>query len=348
MHKLYILTFLFCFYHANGQRHELSLENLLVSSFLPPESFDAFVKQKGFKTTHDNRFPKGTAFFRTNKDKSISRFINRWENADTVVISFQTTSHQELLNWQQDLVKNEYTPYNERTSSEEKNFTAFQKRSSIAKISQRQDSTSTWYCFTLESKKLPPATAFQYAEDLLQLNSHEYIAAVFGTANVKKDQFYFSENEVNKCSVLFPNTSNQVIFVWNDEENNKDISFLILGGLANHSNQSTIFSGNQFHKWRSRQGIYLGMSLRELQTLNGKPIEFYDWSSNQPGFVVKKNDGRINLKNLGIQLQCLECFEDGRKSSKPILTSETVLHANERVLVNSLIIIPNKPTASIK
>jgi hypothetical protein len=346
MNKFYILVFVFCFQNVKAQKHELSLDNLLMSSFMPPASFATYVKQKGFRIAQDIPFSEGIAFFRSSKDKTVSQVIKRWENADAVVISLQTTSQQDLANWQQGLVQSEYSPYIEKTPSEGKNIAAFQKRNILAKIGQFQDSLITWYSLTLENKKLPPATAIHYAEDLLQLGSHEYLAAVFGATNVKKDQFYFTEKEANKCSILFPNTSSQVIFVWNDEENGKDISFLILGGLANNPRHAAIFSSNQFHKWRSRQGIYLGMSLRELHTLNGKPIEFYDWNTDQPGFVVHQNDGRINLKNLGIQLQCLECIEDGRKPSQPLLTSETMLQANERVLVNSLIILPDKSASS--
>jgi len=342
MNKLYFLAILFCFHNVCAQRHELTLDHLLSSSTMPPVTFTAYVKQKGFKTIQENSFTTDLVFSRTNKDKSVRQLIHRWENPDTIFTTFQTTIKQEALNWQQELAQRNFLPFNEKASPGQKNIAAFQKGNIIARIRELPDSTATRYCLELESKKLPPATAIQYAEDLLQLNTHEYIAAVFGSHNVKKDQFYFSENERNSCSILFPNTSNQVIFIWNDEENSKDISFLILGGLANNSSQAAIFNGNQFHKWRSRQGIYLGMTLRDLQLLNGKPIEFYAWNSDQPGFVLTKNNGHINLKNLGIQLQCLECFEDGPKASRAILTSETVLNENDRVRVNSLIILPDK------
>jgi len=348
MHKFYILAFLFCVLHSKAQKHKVTIEDLTTISFLPSAAYAEYVKQKGFRTIAESSVTAETTLFRTNKDKTVRQVISRRENAETVFIAFQTTSVQEYLSWQQELEQSKYLPYTQRAGSLPKSIAAFQKGTIIAKIQQLQDSTPIQFCITLENKKLPLATAIHYAEDLLELSSHEYITAVFGAANVKKDQFYFSETEANKCSILFPNTSNQVIFVWNDENNYQDISFLILGGLGNKPSQTAIFTGNQFHKWRSRQGIYLGMTLRELQTLNGKPIEFYDWSTDQPGFVVTKNNGRINLKNLGIQLHCLECIDERHATSQPILTSETVLYANKRVLVNSLIILPDKPDAPVK
>lgn len=324
---------------VKAQKQEITFENLLACSNMPSESFTRFVKHKGFKTITDSSMHTGYTFLRTNKDKSLRQVIGRRETKDTVVITFQTTNQLEFSNWQQELQKIQFSLYKDK-SNWEQNAKAYQKRNFIVKLGQSQYGDITLYNIILESKKLLPSTEIQYAEDLLLLNTHEYLVAVFGESNVKKDLFYFSEQEVNKCSILFPNTSNQVIFIWNDEENRGDIAFLILGGQANQAGSTSIFNGNQFHKWRSKQGIYLGMPLRELQTLNGKPIEFYGWDSDQPGFVVKKNTGRINFNHLGIQLQCLECYKD--ESKVATLSSEKVLNANDRVLVNSLIILPER------
>ena len=344
MNKFYLFLLLFYVNTVNGQKQEITLENLIACSNMQPESFASYVRHKGFKTSSDSSLNTCFSFLRSNKNKSMNQLIERRENEDSIIITFQTTNQSEFLSWKQELQKNQFLYYKDKASLEG-NTTAFQKRNIIAKLGQLQHSATPLYRIMLECKKLPPPTKIQYAEDLLQLNTHEYITAVFGTSNVKQDLFYFSEKEINKCSILFPNTSNQVTFIWNDEENRRDIAFLILGGQANAEN-TAIFSGNQFHKWRSKQGIYLGMPLRELQALNGKSIEFFNWDSDQPGFVINKNNGRINFDHLGIQLQCLDCYKDNKKAA--VLTSETVLSANDRVLVNSLIILPERATPNNK
>jgi hypothetical protein len=198
-----------------------------------------------------------------------------------------------------------------------------------------------WYAIKAERKNLPNASAIRYAEDLLQINSHEYLTTVFGEQNVKKDLFYFSEKEFNKCTILFPNTSVQVIFIWEDEVYNKNISFLILGGQLGNNN-NVIYNGNEFHKWRSSQGVFLGMSLKELQELNGRDVDFFGWETDQPGHVSSVNSGKINLKNIGIQLNCLDCYKDAFYSKNDIINSKSILKTNSRAMISTMIILPQK------
>ena len=68
-----------------------------------------------------------------------------------------------------------------------------------------------------------------FAEDLLTLDSHEFLVAAFGKGNVKEDWFYFTAENRKKCSVIFPNTSRQAIFIWEDEDNRREISFILIG-----------------------------------------------------------------------------------------------------------------------
>ena len=344
MNKFYILAFLFYITGVKAQKQEIPLESLIECTEMQSAPFASYLKHKGFKTFNDTT-DSGTSFLRFNKDKSTKQVIERQENTATVTISFQTTSQAEFLNWQEELQKNNFLTYKEKDKTGP-NTVVFQKRNLKARLCQLQNNKTPLYSIVLENKKLPSSSEFHYAEDLLQLNTHEYIAAVFGASNVKEDLFYFTEKDVNKCSILFPNTSNQVMFIWNDQENRQDISFLILGGNATSGEGNTsIFNGNQFHKWRSKQGIYLGMSLKELQTLNGQPFEFYSWETDQPGFVVKKNSGHINFQSLGIQLHCLECYKENTTNIASIISSESVLNANDRVFVSTMMILPETPAS---
>ena len=96
------------------------------------------------------------------------------------------------------------------------------------------------------------------------------------------------------------------------------------------------------NKWRSTQGIYLGMTLRDLEQLNGAPIEFYGWDSEQPGIVSPKNKGKIDFKKLGVQLNCLDCNEDKYYSKNNLLNSTEILQQNGRVYVSMLILVPGE------
>jgi len=53
----------------------------------------------------------------------------------------------------------------------------------------------------------------------------------FGEKNVKKDGYYFSEKELRKCSVLFANTSQQAVFIWEDQINLRESLLCSYSGI---------------------------------------------------------------------------------------------------------------------
>jgi hypothetical protein len=203
------------------------------------------------------------------------------------------------------------------------------------------ENEKTVYRFVIERRALPKAKDIHVAEDFLPLASHEYLAAVFGEGAVKRDQFYFSEHEISPCSVLFPNTSRQLIFIWKDEENQRGIAFLLIGGqLRTQSLQSSHKQVEQ-NIWQTRQGLYAGMSLRELQKLNGGNLTLYGWQTDQPGVLTEKNEGAINIKQTGVVLDCFDCNRDGYYSDSRILNSEDLLREGRRMYVSTIIVLPD-------
>jgi hypothetical protein len=142
--------------------------------------------------------------------------------------------------------------------------------------------------------------------------------------------------------VLFPNTSLQVIYIWKDATNNKDISYIMIGGELRSKSSEAFEKAIEMNKWRSKQGVYLGMSLRELEKLNNGPIKFYGWESDQPGIIYPKNKGSINFKSLGVQLNCLDCNEDKYYSNSNLINSTDVIQQNGRVYVSTLVLMPDQ------
>jgi hypothetical protein len=208
--------------------------------------------------------------------------------------------------------------------------------------SVKKEGDKTVYGFIVEKKELPKARDVVFAEDLLQFSSHEYLVAAYGAANVKGDVFYFSEKELNKCSVLYPNTNMQVIFIWEDEINLRGISFILVGGQLRAQSSIGYHKQIELNAWQSKQGIHAGMSLKELQTMNGEQLKFYGWDTDQPGVLLNKNAGSLNFKKLGLVLNCLDCNEDKYYSKSGILGSEDMLKENRRIYVSTMVILPNK------
>jgi hypothetical protein len=174
----------------------------------------------------------------------------------------------------------------------------------------------------------------------LYLDSHEYLVEMFGRENVKPDLFYYAENDSNRCSVVFPGTSREAIVVWRDEMNMRDIAFVVVGGSLRASRNETIIS-QSFSVWRSRQGLYCGMTLRELEYVNKEPVRFFNWNTESPGCLVPKNKGDVDFDRLGVVLNCMNCSFI-KVSQDNIIDSQRAQDELQKVYVTSLIIVPGK------
>jgi hypothetical protein len=217
----------------------------------------------------------------------------------------------------------------------------FQKQDICIESFTQKIDTAIVYVLKANKKELPRKRDIAGAEDLLQLDAHEYLTDVFGKENVKTDVFYFTENETNKCSVLYPNTDKEAIFIWNDETNMRGLSFIVIGGALKPKENTGDVNQIPHNSWASRQGVYCGMTLKEIELLNQGPIRFYNWNTESAGYLAPNNKGAIDFTRLGIMFNCLNCnfvkLEDTR-----ILNSENALRENQKVYVTTLIILPDK------
>lgn len=334
---------------VNAQKAEFSIKELVFFTNIPTNKFSTYISRKGYKVYQDDTIERAflPAYHKISKDKAIEKLVGRYDKNDTAAIFYQTNSKLEFdelkLNLEKEGFENGFIDGSEHSFIDSVNETvpAFYQRGNVTIVPViKKEGEKNIYGFTVERKELPKANEVVYAEDLLKITSHQYLTSVFGASNVKKDLFFFSEKEINKCSVLFPNTSLQVIFIWKDAVNNMDISYLMIGGELRSKSSEGFEKAIDMNKWRSKQGIYLGMSLRDLERFNNGPVKFYGWESDQPGIVFPKNKGNINFKNLGVQLNCLDCNEDKYYSKTELINSTDVIQQNGRVYVSTLIIIP--------
>jgi hypothetical protein len=342
MKKLIWLLLLFPVLSVSAQKGDFSIKDLVLLTNVPENKFGSHISRKGFKPYSDDSVQRdfSTAYQKISKDKSIEKLLGRYDKNDTAIIFYQTNSKLEFQELQTNLEQDEFE--HEPIDSIAKNLPAFYQRGNlIIKPIVKKENETDVYGFVIERKELPKSTEIVYAEDLLKLNSHQYLCSVFGAANVKKDFFFFSEKEVNKCSVLFPNTSLQVIFIWKDVLNNKDISYIMIGGELRSKSSEGFEKAIDMNKWRSKQGVYLGMTLRELERFNSGSIKFFGWESEQPGIVYPKNKGSIDFTKLGVQLNCLDCNEDKYYSHTSLINSTDVIQQNGRVYVSTLVLMPH-------
>ena len=303
-----ILPFVFCV--ANAQ--DFDLKDLIEYTEYSVQKFDAHIAKKSFK--RDYFSPKENAssysYYQTKKSKKgeAVKTISHQDVRDKSIISYQTSSEQENAALKEQIRKAGFVHYTGKLKSNEKPL-LFQKANYTIITSVEIKDSTTLYSFTVERKELPKPRDVVYAEDLGHFSSHEYLVAAFGEHNVVKDIFYYSEKESNKCSVLFPNTNREVIFIWGDEDNYRTINFMMMGGGLMAKKSSDANRTIQHNMWRSNQGIYSGMSLQELQDLNGGDLNFYGWHLEQAGMLAPRNSGNLNFKRVGIVLNCLNCSD---------------------------------------
>jgi hypothetical protein len=343
MKKVVCLLLLIPTLQIHAQKSEFSIKDLVFFTNIPTNKFSGYISRKGYKPHSDDKGETDflLSYYKVSKDKTIEKLLGRYDKNDTSAIFYQTNSKLEFDELKMNLEEDGFE--HEKVDTSNGKLPAFYQRGNITIFPVvKTEGEKTTYGFTIERKQLPKGNEILYAEDLLQLTSHQYLSSVFGTTNVKKDFFYFSEKDISKCSVLFPNTSLQVIYIWKDATNNKDISYIMIGGELRSKSSEAFEKAIEMNKWRSKQGVYLGMSLRELEKLNNGPIKFYGWESDQPGIIYPKNKGSINFKSLGVQLNCLDCNEDKYYSNSNLINSTDVIQQNGRVYVSTLVLMPDQ------
>jgi hypothetical protein len=202
---------------------------------------------------------------------------------------------------------------------------------------EKADST-IFYTITTYKKSLPKLKDLVYAEDLLSFDAHVYLEAVFGANNVKEDRFFFSETESKKVSVIFPNSNRQAIFLWEDEDNLKDLLFVIIGEQTLGGETGTL-KQMTLPEWKSNQGIACGMNVKELERLNGEPVNFYKWFSPLAGTIAVENKGKVDFNRIEIVLDCMNCSFVPAKKGMDIINASIASELSQKWYVQSFAVI---------
>jgi hypothetical protein len=326
------------------QAQSFALNDLLGFTVANAHKLEAQLNRKSFRRDYES--PKGSPSnynyhqIKKSKEGDIIRKLSFLEKGGVPTLCYQTSSLQECNDLKNDIQKAGYTFYGEAIENDQPLL--YQKGTSTINASVEIRDGVNLYTFLIEKNTLPKVKEVAYAEDLLQFTSHEYLTAFFGPRNVRKDVFHYTDTEVNKCSVLFPNTSREVIFIWNDEVNYRKPAFLIVGGNLQTKGTANYRLETVQNEWQTRQGIYSGMQLQELQKLNGEKVNFYSWTTDRPGVLAPTKTGAIDFSRLSLVFNCLNCSEQSLQKTANIISSENALADDRKIYISSLIILPEK------
>jgi len=125
-------------------------------------------------------------------------------------------------------------------------------------------------------------------DSLLKFDSEKALKKVFGT-NVKRSTGYYPEGMGEYANtLLFPETKNEVEFVWEDDS----INFCKLAYISIKGQQTD---------WKTKEGITIGTSLKELEKFNKKPFKFYGFDWDYSGLTSWEN-GYLDQRKVFVNL----------------------------------------------
>lgn len=274
-------------------------------------------------------------------DDCTDRYAERLSSGNNSGFNYYTSSYDEYSSLLSDLKKEGF--YTD--GANEQNVYLYQKDDMTVEVGNRTEDTLTYYGLFIKKDALPSPKDIQYAEDFLGFHSHANLEYVFGRKNVQKDVYYFSDSNVVRCSVLFPNTNRQVIFIWKDELNRCTLSHLLIGNSLRAKNSDKYDDPVSENVWTLRNGLHPNMSLSELIRVNNADIRFYSWNSQYPGIVVPAKNGNIDFKNTGVILSCLNCGNSGAMRNEVVSGGEAQNNSN-RLFVLAVILMPQKDSFS--
>jgi len=330
MIRLLLIAIAHSFFISMACCQSLTVNDMLALSSLSPKNFNSYMNKKGY-LQGDRGFQNdeiAITFFAKKKPREsdslvIDRRVEIYKEDEVYCFVLHTSSRDEYLDGRKWLRKTGFFCSDNSDTSQVMSLQYQKKTITVLAKTGEEDNRPT-YTFLLQKKRLPDPAAIQYAEDLLKFNSHEYLVGFFGENKVKKDYYYFSEKELRKCSVLFGNTNKQVIFIWDDEANYCNLSYILISSIL-PTRSAVQYNGivGQ-NKWQLKNGIYAGMSLKEMLQLNGKDFEFYGRNSEFSFMVVPSGTGSIDFKKTGMILGCIGCNVSGLLEKSKVNASDAV------------------------
>jgi hypothetical protein len=342
--KLLLVCCLLGLLHA-GKAQVATTVSLTELSGISKQKFDSYISKKGFAFSGTSYLADTVAKdFDYQRKKTDSFFVQRtvtsFSTGEDFCLSYRTTSKEEYQKIKAD-IKKEGFYCNREKDSLTASVLLFQHNDITVALSSKIMDTLTEYSFLVRKQELPRPKEIVYADDLVAFNSHENLRFYFGEQNVKRDVYYLSDKKVGKCSVLFPNTNRQVVFLWADGANNCNLAKIYVGGQLMAATNMEYESNIPENLWRLKSGVRPGMSLYQLRRLNDAAFNFNGGNSSATGMIAADSTGKLNFKTESIILGCMNCT-DPAFYKKTMINSDDAIQEERILFVQTIILDPVK------
>jgi hypothetical protein len=297
--KAFAFVFAFFIFSTQAYCQKFDADDILDLVNCPLKKIDNVMHKKGFVYGGRENFHDSAAIvFNQRKPDSTRKQVYYFQVYNCGLINFQTTSLDEISQIKNELIKDNY--FFDTKSKSDTNL--FQKKDMVVSFaSQPLDSVILYSC-QIHRQYLPKLKDISFGEDLLKFNSHEYLLTVFGAENVKKDQFILSSSKTVPCTVLFPHTKMEAVFIWQDGSNYRKLVAVRIGGDPQTKLSLQYPSSIEQNTWQFKNGLYVGMSLQELQQFNTHSVRS---ATSYSRFVQNNETSSVN--NTALVLSCLNC-----------------------------------------
>lgn len=288
-----------------------SIRDLLTLAELPNGDITHFMYKNGFAVDTDG-VPDTIQTRFISRLKSKKRIysdanIDLYQHDNSRFFVLHTTSADEYLENRHSLIRSGFIFDKSKNIGRDSSI-LFQKANLSVLTSKETGDSVTEYVFKLKVKKIPDS--IRYAEELLQFDSHEFLANYFGEKNVAKDLFYFSQKDLKKCTVLFSGTAYQAAFVWGNESNLNNLSYVIISNVLPTKQGEKNGIVDRDNAWKLENGIHSGMAVRDVLKLNGADFYVYGNKSDLAFMVKPADNGKIDFKKTAIMFRCDNCYDN--------------------------------------
>jgi hypothetical protein len=145
--------------------------------------------------------------------------------------------------------------------------------------------------------------------------THARLVKAFGKRNVAIERVGIGEGEMQTASVIFPHDKTRRIeILWIDEKRRR--------------NPSEIRTGIE-STWRTGQGIRRGMSLGEVEALNGRPFELWGFGFDYGGTSLDWKGGALDKQAGGCTLTLRFMMREGADNAEVYIGEQSLMSDSE-------------------
>jgi hypothetical protein len=145
--------------------------------------------------------------------------------------------------------------------------------------------------------------------------THASLVKAFGTRNVAIKRVGIGEGEMQAASVIFPrDAARRIEVLWIDEKRRR--------------NPSEIRTGVE-SQWRTEHGIRRGMSLHEVEALNGRPFELWGFGFDYGGTSLDWKGGALATQAGGCTLTLRFSMRDGADNAGVYIGEQRLMSDSE-------------------